>query len=52
MNEKQRTEQRAWLQTEIQKGLASGPAVEFNMEEVIRRGRARIASRKRRARSG
>ena len=52
VKEKRRTEQRAWLQTEIQKGLESGPAVELNMEHVIRRGRARLASRKRRARTG
>ena len=36
-----RTEQRNCLRTEIQKGIDSGPARPFDMEDVIRRGRAR-----------
>jgi len=50
-NEKRRAEQRVWLQAELQNGLDSGSAGELNMSGVIRRGRARSASRKRRARS-
>jgi antitoxin ParD1/3/4 len=50
-SEKRRTEQRAWLRKEIQKGLDSGPAEPLDIEDVIRRGRARHAARKRR-RSG
>jgi antitoxin ParD1/3/4 len=40
-SEKRRTEQRHWLRTEIQKGLDSGPAGPLDIEDVIRRGRAR-----------
>lgn len=47
-SEQRRTEQRAWLRTEIQKGLDSGPAEPLDMDDVIRRGRARHAARKRR----
>lgn len=47
-SEKRRTEQRNWLRTEIQKGIDSGPAGPLDMEDVIRRGRARVAARKRR----
>lgn len=49
-HQKRRAEQLAWLQSEIQKGLDSGPAAELNIEEVIRRGRRRLAARARRAR--
>lgn len=48
-SEKRRVEQRAWLSTEIQKGLDSGAAAgPLNMEDVIRRGRGRNAARARR----
>lgn len=46
--EKRRAEQHAWLETELQKGLESGSAGPLDMEDVIRRGRARLATRKRR----
>jgi putative addiction module CopG family antidote len=46
-----RSEQLAGLQSEVQKGLDSGPAVEFDIEKIIRRGRRRLAARARRARS-
>ena len=49
--EKRRAEQRAWLQTELHKGVDSGPAPALDMANVIRRGRARLAARKRRART-
>jgi Arc/MetJ-type ribon-helix-helix transcriptional regulator len=49
-HEKCRAEQRAWLQGELQKGLDSGSAGELDMASVIRRGRSRLATRKRRAR--
>ena len=49
--EKRRTEQRAWLQTELQRGVDSDPAPALDMANVIRRGRARLAARKRRART-
>jgi putative addiction module CopG family antidote len=49
-HQKRRAEQLAWLQTEVQKGLDSGPAAQLNIEEVIRRGRRRLAARARRAR--
>ena len=48
LNEKRRAEQRAWLESEIEKGLNSGPATELDMKDVIRRGRARLAARKKR----
>jgi putative addiction module CopG family antidote len=51
LHQKQRSEQLAWLQSEVQKGLDSGPAVEFDIEKIIRRGRRRLAARARRARS-
>ncbi|MBS0614342.1 MAG: hypothetical protein JSS24_14295 [Proteobacteria bacterium] len=47
-SEKQRAEQRAWLKEELQKGLASPIAATFDMEKIIRRGRARQTARKRR----
>ena len=49
--EKRRSEQRAWLQSEIQKGLDSGHTGELDIENVIRRGRRRVVARARRARS-
>jgi putative addiction module CopG family antidote len=49
-HQKRRAEQLAWLQSEIQKGLDSGPAAELDIEDVIRRGRRRLAARARRAR--
>ena len=45
---KRRADQRAWLRTELQKGLDSESAGPLNMEDVIRRGLARLAARKRR----
>jgi putative addiction module CopG family antidote len=50
-HQKHRSEQLAWLQSEIQKGLDSGPAGELEIENVIRRGRRRLSARARRARS-
>jgi len=50
-HQKRRSEQLAWLQSEIQKGIDSGPAGELDIENVIRRGRRRAATRSRRARS-
>ena len=50
-HQKRRSEQHAWLQSEIEKGLESGPAGELEIENVIRRGRRRVAARARRARS-
>lgn len=49
-HEKRRAEQRSWLQGELQKGLDSGSTGELDMAGVIRRGRSRLATRKRRAR--
>lgn len=46
--QKQRREH-AWLRTEIQNGLDSGPSGELNIEGTIRRGRRRLAARTRRA---
>jgi hypothetical protein len=43
-HQKRRSEQLAWL-------LDSGPAVEFDIEKLIRRGRHRLAARVRLARS-
>jgi putative addiction module CopG family antidote len=51
LHQKRRGEQLAWLQSEIQKGLDSGPAGELDINQVIRRGRRRLAARARRARS-
>ena len=51
MHQKRRSEQLAWLQSEIQKGLDCGSAGELDINEVIRRGRRRLAARARRARS-
>jgi antitoxin ParD1/3/4 len=50
-HQKRRSDQLAWLRSEIQKGLDSGPAGELDIENVIRRGRRRVAARARRARS-
>jgi antitoxin ParD1/3/4 len=49
--QKRRSEQLAWLRSEIQKGLDSGPTGELDIENVIRRGRRRVVARARRARS-
>ena len=49
--EKRRSEQRAWLQSEIQKGLDSGPTGELDIENIIRRGRRRVVARAGGARS-
>ena len=51
LHQKRRSEQLAWLQSEIQKGLDSRPAGEFNIKAIVRRGRRRLAARARRARS-
>ena len=51
LHQKRRSEQLAWLQSEIQKGLDSGPAGEVDINHVIRRGRRRLAARARRART-
>ena len=51
LHQKQRCEQLAWLRTEIQIGLDSGPAGELNLEGIIRRGCRRLAARTRRANS-
>ncbi len=50
-HQKRRSEQLVWLQSEVQKGLDSRPAVEFDIEKIIRRGRRRLAARALRARS-
>ena len=49
--EKRRAEQRSWLDVQLQKGLESESAGELNIEDVIRRGRMRLAARKRKARA-
>ena len=49
--EKRRAEQQGWLDEQLKKGLASESAGELNIEDVIRRGRARQVARKRRARA-
>jgi putative addiction module CopG family antidote len=51
LHQKRRSEQLAWLQSEIQKGLDSGPAGKLDINQVIRHGRRRLAARARRARS-
>lgn len=51
LHQKHRSEQLAWLQSEIQKGIDSGPAGELDINAVVRRGRRRLAARARRARS-
>jgi antitoxin ParD1/3/4 len=51
LHQKRRSEQLAWLKSEIQKGLDSGPAGELDINQIIRRGRRRLAARARRARS-
>jgi len=50
-HQKRRSEQVAWLHSEIQKGLDSGSTGELDIENIIRRGRRRVAARARRARS-
>jgi antitoxin ParD1/3/4 len=50
LHQKRRSEQLAWLRSEIQRGLDSGPAGELDINHVIRRGRRRLAARARRAR--
>lgn len=51
LHQKQRSQQLAWLRTEIQIGIDSVTAGELNIEGTIRRGRSRLAARTRRARS-
>ena len=51
LHQKRRSQQLAWLKSEIQKGLDSGPAGELEIKDVIRRGCRRLAARARRARS-
>ena len=51
--ERRRTEKLAWLKRELQKGVDTvepGRAVPFDPHDVKRRGRARLAARKKRAR--
>jgi putative addiction module CopG family antidote len=50
-HQKRCSEQLAWLRSEIQKSLDSGPAGEPDIENVIRRGRRRVTARARQARS-
>jgi Arc/MetJ-type ribon-helix-helix transcriptional regulator len=50
-HQKRRSEQVTWLRSEFQRGLDSGPALELDVEKIIRRGRRRLAARARRARS-
>lgn len=45
-SEQRRAEQRSWLHAEIQKGLDSGPAGPLDIEDLLRRGRRRLAGRK------
>jgi Arc/MetJ-type ribon-helix-helix transcriptional regulator len=49
LHQKRRSEQLAWLQSEIQKGLDSGPGGDLNINAVVRRGRRRLAARARQA---
>jgi putative addiction module CopG family antidote len=51
LHQKQRSEQLAWLRTEIQNGLDSRPAGELNVEGIVRRGRRQLAARIPRANS-
>jgi putative addiction module CopG family antidote len=44
LHQKRRSEQLAWLQSEIQKGLDSGPTGKLDINAVVRRGR-RLAAR-------
>jgi len=51
--ERRRAEQHAWLQREVQKGvddLEAGRVTPFDPEDIKRRGRARLAARKKRPR--
>ncbi len=50
-HQEHRSGQRAWLQSEIQKGLDAATAGKLDLEEVIRRARRRLAARTGRARS-
>lgn len=45
--EKRRAEQRSWLRAELQQGVESKSAGQLDIEDVIRRGRARLAARNR-----
>jgi hypothetical protein len=47
---KRRSKQPAWLQSDVHKGLNSGPVGELDIVEIIRRGRRRVAARARSAR--
>jgi hypothetical protein len=49
-HQKRRSEQLAWLQSQVQKRLDAGLAVEFDIEKTIRRGRSRLVARARGAR--
>jgi hypothetical protein len=49
LHQKRRSQQLAWLKSEIQKGLDSGSAGELEIKDVIRRGCRRLAARARRA---
>ena len=49
LHQKRRSQQLAWLKSEIQKGLDSGPAGVLEIKDVIRRGCRRLAARARRA---
>jgi len=49
LHQKRRSQQLAWLKSEIQKGLDSGPAGELEIKDVTRRGCRRLAARARRA---
>ncbi len=51
LHQKRRSEQLAWLQSEIQEGLDPGSAGELDINAVVRRGRRRLGARARRARS-
>lgn len=50
-NERRRAKRQAALTDAIRKGLDSASTGELNIEDVIRRGRARLTASKRRARS-
>jgi len=47
LHQKRRSQQLAWLKSEIQKGLDSGPAGELEIKDVTRRGCRRLAARAR-----
>jgi len=51
--QRRRAKQHAWLEREVQKGidaLDGGRVVPFDPEDIKRRGRARLAARKKRTR--